>query len=451
MLSSLIAFAATTLSVTLSSSRYPNITITKLNRTFSSYWVCSLLGPLILFIFNPRSTISLTLSLFDRSLNVNPLSILLLFFSLTFLSLSLGKTGFFEHIATLCLKTFGNSLTKFYWTLFTIVSMTTIFTSNDVVILVLTPIIYNLTKQAGFDPECFLMCQFFSTNIWSSFLIIGNPTTLYLGAYFNLNFLKYTSTLFLTVIVAGFLNGFLIYKKASLKLISSNNDSPSEEVFFDRTGAFIGGLHLFVAVVLIAVGPIFHLNVTLSSLCVCCCLIVSFFIRQICSSSFYAFNYLKKVIVNIPWTLAIFLLSMFILTLSMERSGVSRVVETTLSDVKTLAPSRLHNLIDVYVYGITAAFSCNLLNNIPMSVLFASIINSQKVVSTASIYSVAFASNIGANITPLGSLAGIMWLGLLKSLGFELKFSRFIKYGFGVTTIVLFIGLSILGIQSLIL
>ena len=43
------------------------------------------------------------------------------------------------------------------------------------------------------------------------------------------------------------------------------------------------------------------------------------------------------------------------------------------------------------------------------------------------IYTVIAASNIGAYLTPIGALAGIMWLGLLKNVKYS--FLNFIQYG----------------------
>ena len=51
-------------------------------------------------------------------------------------------------------------------------------TSNDIVILTLTPIIAYFCKYTGSDPLPFLFVQFFSSNIWSIILIIGNPTNI---------------------------------------------------------------------------------------------------------------------------------------------------------------------------------------------------------------------------------------------------------------------------------
>ena len=80
-------------------------------------------------------------------------------------------------------------------------------------------------------------------------------------------------------------------------------------------------------------------------------------------------------------------------------------------------------------YGVSSLLLGNLLNNIPMSILFSEIF-STTVVSTNSIYSVIAASNLCALLTPIGSLAGMMFISLVKQQNVNFTFLKFIKYGF---------------------
>ena len=79
-------------------------------------------------------------------------------------------------------------------------------------------------------------------------------------------------------------------------------------------------------------------------------------------------------------------------------------------------------------YGIASFLAANLVNNIPMSVLFSSIAAAGGG-SAAAIYAAVIGSNIGAFLTPMGALAGIMWMSLLKTHGVHLSFGRFMGYG----------------------
>jgi len=45
------------------------------------------------------------------------------------------------------------------------------------------------------------------------------------------------------------------------------------------------------------------------------------------------------------------------------------------------------------------------------------------------VYSAIIGSNIGAFLTPVGALAGIMWLNILKEKEVKFTFRDFVKYG----------------------
>ena len=83
----------------------------------------------------------------------------------------------------------------------------------------------------------------------------------------------------------------------------------------------------------------------------------------------------------------------------------------------------------VWKYGISSFLTCNVVNNIPMSVLFAAIIEPLNgAVRTQALYAAVAGSNLGAFLTPIGALAGIMWMGLLKNHDVKLSFGKFVMY-----------------------
>jgi arsenical pump membrane protein len=54
-------------------------------------------------------------------------------------------------------------------------SCITLFTSNDICIMTLTPIISYCAKVSNVDSTPFVVAQFVVANIWSMALFIGNP------------------------------------------------------------------------------------------------------------------------------------------------------------------------------------------------------------------------------------------------------------------------------------
>ena len=65
-----------------------------------------------------------------------------------------------------------------------------------------------------------------------------------------------------------------------------------------------------------------------------------------------------------------------------------------------------------------------------MSILFSNlIVGLEPVAYSKAVYASIIGSNIGAFLTPLGALAGIMFSGLVQKHGVKLHFLKFCEYG----------------------
>ena len=140
---------------------------------------------------------------------------------------------------------------------------------------------------------------------------------------------------------------------------------------------------------------------------------------------------LLKTFKRLPYELIPFVLSMFIIVLSLNKHGVTSQISNILGN---------DNII--LKYGITSFLSCNLINNIPMSVMFASIPNfANQLDYYKAIYSIIIGSNVGAFLTPIGALAGIMFTDLLNRQQVKYGFKTFITYGLIISIPTLLIAL----------
>ena len=99
---------------------------------------------------------------------VNPLKILALFLSMTLISVYLGDSGFFNLVAgkVFSPKKGKRSGVRLFILLYIVVSLLTVFTSNDIVILTFTPIICIFCKKTGYPPLPFLVGEFVAANTW---------------------------------------------------------------------------------------------------------------------------------------------------------------------------------------------------------------------------------------------------------------------------------------------
>ena len=341
---------------------------------------------------------------------MNPLKIIVLFFSMSFISIILDELNFFEYLANKALKKANGSQIKLFIILYLLCSILTIFTSNDIVILTFTPFIIFFSKNAKINPIPYLVTEFIAANTWSMLFIIGNPTNIYIGANANISFLDYFKVMFLPTIFAGLTSLGILFLLFRNKL-KENLDCTSEEIKIkDKFLLVVSLILLGICIILLAISNYINIEMYLVSL-ICALALLLFIIGNL------IIHKDKTIIVNglkrIPYSLFPFVISMFFIVLALENQGITDNLKEILNKTNT-----------IFSYGTTSYLSCSLINNIPMSVLYSSITT-----DTGSIYASIIGSNIGAFLTPIGALAGIMWLSILKKYEIKFNFLDFIKYG----------------------
>jgi len=418
-----------------------------------TYFLGALLGPILIIIFGILN-LSQILQGLEGEGGLNPFGILVLFLSMVFMSIFLDITGFFEYCARLALKFAGNDGRRLFFSLYATISVLTIFTSNDIIILTFTPFIYYFAKNAGIDPKPYLIAEFFAANTWSMMLYIGNPTNILLAAAFNLRFDEYFRWMFLPSLVAGFVNMVLLYfvfkKKISQSIKHETKINPIDSIT-DRFGAILGLLILGGCIASLAIAPYFGVEMWIISLSFALILLFVLLMRDslhaitrkhTSKNHFAVSPTLKKM----PVGIIPFVLALFITVEALRIYGITNDLGVFFKNICGVS-----NTLTVFVYGISSAFSANLLNNIPMTVAYVPIASlaSQTNVFPA-VLATTIGSSLGANITPIGALAGIMWMSILHDKEIKVSFKEFFKYGLVVTPLTLLACLGVLAFEFMI-
>ena len=185
---------------------------------------------------------------------------------MTALSVYLDEVGFFGYLAAAALRRAGGRQTVLFFALYLLVSVLTVFTSNDVIILTFTPFICYFAKNAGIKPLPYLIAEFVAANTWSMALIIGNPTNIYLAGSAGISFAEYTRVMILPTLLAGVVSLLvllLIFRRALSEPIEP---VPAKAVLRRRAPLLIGLVHLSLCTVLLAVSSYIGLQMWLISL-----------------------------------------------------------------------------------------------------------------------------------------------------------------------------------------
>ena len=388
---------------------YPTIKIKKFQ--VNTYWIITLIGALLILICGLVPIKDFYQTLISKE-EINPLKILILFFSMTFLSVYLDELGFFKYLAIKVTNLAKNNQYSIFITLFVAVSVLTVFTSNDIIILTFTPFICYLCKRLMIKPLPFLISEFVAANTLSMTLIIGNPTNIYLGLNCGIDFITYFIDMgiisFSCAIFALVLLMIIFHKSLSQPILKSNTDVKLENKFL----VIVGTIILLTCTFLMAISNYINLQMWLVALISAICLLIISLVYKISKK---VSGVEKQVFFRLPWQLIPFLLSMFILVLALDRHGVSKFFSDFLGDEFT-----------PYTYGFSSMFVANIINNIPMTVLYSTVVD---VTNLKMVYATIIGSNLAACLTPLGSLAGIMWMDILKANDVKFSFGNFVKYG----------------------
>lgn len=131
----------------------------------------------------------------------------------------------------------------------------------------------------------------------------------------------------------------------------------------------------------------------------------------------------------------------------MKVYGITSEIGTLLKNIASQS-----SILTVFLFGFSSAFVANIVNNIPMTIAYVPIIQAfSSNLELPALFATAVGSNLGANITPIGALAGIMWMTILRNKDVNIYFREFVKYGFIVTPFTLFICLYFLTMEFLLI
>lgn len=396
----------------------PTVKIGK--HTPSIYWLPPLIAAVIL-LASGKLSVAETMAGLTADTAMNPLKILVLFLCMTLLSVFLDATGFFSLLAAAVLRRAKFSQKRLFIYLYLIVSLLTVFTSNDVVVLTFTPFICYFAANANIKPLPYLLCAFVAANTFSLTLVIGNPTNMYLAA--NVGFLSYLCTMLLPTVFAGVTAFAMLYLLFRKDLSATIGQGYPQFQVRDPLLLAVGVIHLSVCIALLILSGYIALPMWKIALGAFCSLLLTVCICQLIRRR--SLKILWHTCRRAPFDTVPFVLSMFILVLALQKYGFTDKLAALLNGGHP-----------ILTYGLGSFIAANLINNIPMSVLFATIIE-----NPAALYATVIGSNIGAYCTPLGALAGIMFKSQLQNHAIKLSFGQFVRYGAVIAVPTLFAAL----------
>ncbi len=350
---------------------------------------------------------------------VNDIDLVVLILALAYLSISLDESGFFEYASVKIIKVSHGSGSKLLVNLFLLTSVLTYFTSNDIVIIAMTPIILYVSKHTGgHNAIPLLISLFVGANTLSMGLYIGSPTNIVIGDAVGLSFIEYLKLMLVPSIVAAItslgmlylifvrfpISGNKIFHSYSLPLMDKH-DKPTE-IMLLKSFVFILCI-IILSIVPSEVLQIWEVCLSFAFIMFCIDMIYLWYIKK----SLVLF--VNKVTSKLPWEIAPFVISFFVLVNAMEGTTLSN---ETMSFVMYLFDQGL--VYGVLGAGYLSAISVNLMNDIPSTMFWANLLGNIQPQLTEQNFKVLIVAiligvNPGCYLTIIGALAGLMWIKII--------------------------------------
>ncbi|KAJ3512651.1 hypothetical protein NLJ89_g3407 [Agrocybe chaxingu] len=197
---------------------------------------------------------------------VKPYNILILFFSLAYMAITLDITGVLQAAAFWVSNKGGNNGWKLFLYFYMMLTALSVVLGNDPVILSGTAFLVYYTKVNELNPIAWLMSEFAAANTASMVLFVGNPTNVVICEGFRVNnaaFTAYTILPFLACIIVCFIALAAQFHKSEYlpRRLNVAGDLDVRAVLLDPRGAWVGSLLLGSCLTVIIIVSFFHVDV----------------------------------------------------------------------------------------------------------------------------------------------------------------------------------------------
>jgi len=365
------------------------------------------------------------------------------FVAVIIISLLLDEAGFFEW-AALHFARWGNEsgLKLFAFIVLLGAAVSALF-ANDGAALILTPIVMAMLVALGFSRTAtlaFVMAAGFIADTASLPLVVSNLVNIVSADFFKIGFNEYASVMMPVNVVSvlASLCALLLFFRRDIPATYDLEQLKHPSTAIKDIATFRAG---WVVLVLLLVGffALDPLGVPVSAVAATgAALLLAVAARSHVIST-------KKVLHGAPWQIVVFSLGMYLVVYGLRNAGLTDYIAVLLNQFAAggVWTASLGT-------GVLSALLSSVMNNMPTVLIGALSIDSSTAsgaVKEAMVYANIIGCDLGPKITPIGSLATLLWLHVLEKKGTAIGWGYYFRVGAVMTTPVLLVSLAALAMR----